>query len=356
LGTPDQFDARINPAEAMQFQTSAPVTRVRDVLVWTGTETDVSSDEFHAHPPIGLAVWGMRTPEPVDLGRDLRIDQLDYDEAELVMNACTPRGHFFAPIRQFSQSMAFVRDISVDSWREPIPLRPRRRHRCALMLSRLVRDNSQSTQFAARIANFADGEQTVVYTLASETKHAYRLRRDRDWLDRDEGTELRELLRAYWNLGDSLPERVRRAMWRTEYASWLRWADLALPILVSGLESLLKTDRHPSMGQFTARVPALAAELGFEGITREFCERMYEARSEWVHGAHVRLFSTGLEAEQAAQQGATEGPATDAQAKAVTDIARVQDVLRRAVRVCIEDKMFRDVFDGDDRIRMRWPL
>lgn len=299
----------------------------------------------------------MRTPEPVDLGRDLRIDHLDYDEAELVMNACTPRGHFFAPIRQFSQSMAFVRDISLDSWRErPYHWDRDGVIRDALMLSRLVRDNSQSTQFAARIANFADGEQTVVYTIASETKHAYRLRRDRDWLDRDEGIQLRELLRAYWNLGDSLPERVRRAMWRTEYASWLRWADLALPILVGGLESLLKTDRHPSTGQFTARVLALAAELGFEGITREFCERMYEARSEWVHSAHVRLFSTGLEAEQAAQQGASEGPATDAQAQAVTDIARVQDVLRRAVRMCIEDKTFRDVFANNGRIRTRWPL
>ena len=47
------------------------------------------------------------------------------------------------------------------------------------------------------------------------------------------------------------------------------------------------------VGQFTKRVPALAGELGVDGITPEFCERMYDARSEWVHGTHVRLFSTG---------------------------------------------------------------
>ena len=83
---------------------------------------------------------------------------------------------------------------------------------------------------------------------------------------------------------------------------------------------------------------------------------MYDARSEWVHGARVRLFSTGLEADQAAEQGAQEGPEDAEQRDAMADIARVQDVLRRAVRRCIEDEDFRDVFADDERIRSRWPL
>jgi hypothetical protein len=354
MGTREQFDARFDAADAMSFQSSAPVERVRDVLICTNTDAEVPPEEFQAHPPIAwLSDWGITASrEPVDLGRNLRLDRLPHDEAELVMNACSPRGHFFAPFRQFSQSMAFVRDIDLDAWRE---------HSFhwdrdgvigdALMLSRLVRDNGQSMQFAARIADYADGEQSVVYTLGSDSKHAYRLRRDRDWLDPDEGIELRNLLAAYWACEDGLPSRVQRATWRTEYASWLRWADLALPILVSGLESLLKTERHHATHQFKTRVPALANELGFDGIDADFCERMYDARSEWVHGAHVRLFTTGQKTKEGAPR---QGPEDDEQRYALADIARVQDVLRLAVRRCIEDEDFRAIFADDDLIRSRW--
>jgi hypothetical protein len=34
----------------------------------------------------------------------------------------------------------------------------------------------------------------------------------------------------------------------------------------------------------------------------------------------------------------------------------VQDVLRRAVPLCIEDAEFRAVFADDDAIRARWPV
>jgi hypothetical protein len=67
----------------------------------------------------------------------------------------------------------------------------------ALSLSRLVLDNGHSTQYAARIVDHEDGTRTVVYTLDSESKHVYRVRRDREWLAADEGAELRRLLAAY---------------------------------------------------------------------------------------------------------------------------------------------------------------
>jgi hypothetical protein len=125
-------------------------------------------------------------------------------------------------------------------------------------------------------------------------------------------------------------------------------------MLVGGLESLLKTERYHATHQFTTRVPALAEDLGFDGIDADFCDRMYDARSQSVHAAHVRLFSTGLEADQAAEQGTSEGPEDDEQRDVIADIARIQDVLRRAVRRCIEDEDFRTVFADDGRIRSRW--
>lgn len=353
-----RFSAKLTPTDAIGVYPAAPVVRVRDVLIWTSGAADVSPEESRAHPPIAFAIWPGTEAGPVQLGRGLRIDRLSDDDAELVMNACTPRGHYFAPHRQFGQVCSFVRDIDVEE-------RDTQRFRWdpdgvisdALMLSRWIRDNSQSTAFAARIADFANGEQTVVYTLTAEGKTGYRLRRDRDWLDENEGRELRESLRAFWSIGDArLPPRVQRAIFRTEYASWLKWGDLALSTLVGGLEALLKTKRGNATHQFKTRVPALAAELGFEGITADYCERMYDARSEWVHGAHVQLFAAGLEHQQADEQGTQEGPSDNEQRDALADIARLQDVLRRAVRRCIEDAELRATFVDDDLIGARWPL
>jgi hypothetical protein len=116
---------------------------------------------------------------------------------------------------------------------------------------------------------------------------------------------------------------------------------------------LLKTETHPATRQFTTRVPALAAEVGVDGVTDELCFHLYDARSDWVHGARVRLFATGGET---ARDGDDEGPADDAQAHALADIALLQDVLRAGVRRCVEDPGFRAVFDDDAAIRARWPV
>jgi hypothetical protein len=353
-----QFSAKFDPIHAIGFPTSEPVARVRDVIVCPTFETDTSTDEFGAHPPIGSpSLLGLRpdASEPVDVGRGVILDRLSDEDAELVMSACSPRGHYFAPVRQFGQRFSVIRDVPLDQWQQrPFQWDPEGVLSDVLIMTRIVRDNGYSLQFAARIADFEDGEQTVAYTLAGAGKFGYRLRRDRDWLDPDEGVELRRLLTAFWAIGDGMPDRVRRAIWRTEYASWLPWADLALPVLVGGLESMLKTDRYGATGQFTKRVPALAQELGSDGITGEFCERLYDARSEWVHGTHVRLFSTGQKT-QAAEE-APEGPDDAQQWAAVADIARIQDVLRSAVRRCIEDDGFRAIFEDDNLIRDRWPV
>jgi hypothetical protein len=124
----------------------------------------------------------------------------------------------------------------------------------------------------------------------------------------------------------------------------MKWADLTVLILVSGLESLLKTERYRATHQFVSRVPALAEELGINGVSRDYCERMYDARSSWVHGGHVQLFSE------------TTGPADTEERAALDEVAVLQDVLRAAARRCIEDDRFASAFGDDDSIRERWPL
>jgi hypothetical protein len=110
---------------------------------------------------------------------------------------CTPRGHCLSPVpssgrptRSFAKSIwqstrstRFVGFTRGDLGR-PLALSARARQR-------------HSTQYAARIVDREDGTQTVVYSLDSESKHVYRVRRDREWLDADGGAELRRLLAAY---------------------------------------------------------------------------------------------------------------------------------------------------------------
>jgi hypothetical protein len=328
------------------------------VILCLGTAGPVAPAEFQAHPPIAGAFERRNLAEnagEVDLGRGLRIGRLSSDDEKLVMTACDPRGHYFFPIRHNNVRHVLILDVD-GGWEErlydwdPDGLLFR-----ALTLSRLVRDNGYSLNYAARLVDYEDGEQMVVYLAASEGKAAYRLRTTRDWLDAQDGEELRALLGVFWEMEPKLTSRLGRAMWRMEYASWLGWADLALLMLVSGLEALLKTERHRATEQFKQRVSALAGELEIEGVSPGFCERIYDARSDWAHGAHVRMFLPPNEADNAPGKTVV-APVTAEELQVLADVALVQDVLRGAVRRCIEDRDFGAIFLDDQHIRERWPV
>ena len=171
-----------------------------------------------------------------------------------------------------------------------------------------------------------------------ESRHVYRLHDDRDWLDADEAQQLAALLDRFWALGE-LHGRLRHALWTTEHVAWEYYLDIVLPALVSALEGLVNTDKNSVMKQFTTRVPLLARELDVEGVSKNFCRKMYEARSQGAHGSDIDMFAAGADR-----------PA------AVAKVARLQAVLRRAVRRGIEDPEFRAVFDDDASIKARWPV
>ncbi|HEX3804790.1 MAG TPA: hypothetical protein VHV75_18340 [Solirubrobacteraceae bacterium] len=326
---------------------------MRDVIVCPTFEVqpEVGIEELRAHPPVGFHFAGIGAQSgTVEIGNGVRIDRLPDNETELVMNACSPRGHHFVPIRQFGQRYSLIRELdpktsgSRSGWDEDGVLWD------CLSLSRLVRDNAFSTQYAARVLDYADDQQRIIYALDPAARQVYRLRTNRDWLDPDEGQELGQLAATYWTIRDELPERVRRAMWRCEFSSWMAWADVALPIIVSGLEALLKTERHGATRQFTTRVPLLAEYLGIAGISPQLCEDIYDGRSEWIHGAHVRLFAAG----QPVAPGSEE--LREEERDILSAVASLQDVLRASVRRAIEDPATRRIFESDDHIRDCWSL
>lgn len=321
--------------------------QLRDVILCTtGGEVDASHDEFLAHPPVGIEGSELRLPNAVgsvDLGRGVVLTALDDEEAETLMNACEPRGHHYRPHRQFSQRYAFVCERQPGAWAGP--------HGAGfnsnllgnvLTLSRLIRDNGNSMQYAARIATFRSGSSCIVPFYEAEWKTAYRARSDRDWLDGPEAEELAALLTDYW--ASPLPERVDRALWRSEEGVGMQFLEPMLPFLTGGLEALLKTERHDSTKQFTERVPALAAQVGVEGVDAALCEGIYDGRSAWVHGARVQLFNPS-------PLRSPDEPGPDPEMREVlTRVALLQDTLRHAIRRAIEDSDFRAIFNDDERI------
>jgi hypothetical protein len=117
-----------------------------------------------------------------------------------------------------------------------------------------------------------------------------------------------------------------------------------IPVIVSGLEALLKVGRRDLTAQFVTRAPALAADLGITGVDAALRAEMYDGRSDWSHGSNVALFeSSGCD------------PTIEAD-EIRAKIARLQDVLRAGIRRAIEVPEFGASFDSDEEIVTRWPV
>lgn len=319
----------------------ASVARVRDVLLviigeWVHEIDHGELDAFHReHPPATDA-------GPFDLGYGAVLHPFDYDDAELLMNACQPRGHFFIAKRQYSFRYAYVFEAPADAIEaNPYGWDPDNRLLTAMHLSRLVRDNVDSMEFAGRIVDYEDGQKQVIPRHDCELGRAYRLSTGRDWLDHDEATALHALLDAYWNVEPDLPGRVRRALRRTSALATERYVDDRLAEIVIALESLVNTDRHGVTRQFKERVTELGRQLDMPEVTEEFAGNMYRARSEGLHGADIQLFTHG---------GAT--PRTEA----VEQVRTLEALLRRTVRRALEDPAFRAHFETSESVRVWCPV
>jgi hypothetical protein len=322
-----------DPADSRDLRVvAAPPTagkpkRVFDVLLAARTGGPV--EDFEAHPPVG--------DPPVDLGAGLRIEALNATLSDLVLEACSLRGHYFRPARQFGFRYAYVLDQPLTEahrfrWDHDIVLRR------AVILSRLVRENTDSTEYAARVTEYADGDLRVMPFDGDESRYIFRLSKGRDWLDAADAEALRSLLDAYVG-ARPLPDRVRRALWRSEHLAQERWLDVRLPGMVVTLDGLVATSRRQVVRQFVERVPALASELGIPHVTKSFCRKMYAARSQGAHGVEIDLVQ--VEADQRS---------------AVEKTGRLQTVLRAGFRRAIEDVAFREIFADDDSIRRQWPV
>lgn len=296
-----------------------------DILIATTSEAG-TSEQFRAHPPAGAPAIG--------LGRGVTIEQLPYDEAEEYMDACEPRGMDPPPTRQFGQRYAFVRRAAPDP--DELSWDPDGAVVAAVELSRFIRPNPTGADYAVRVIDYEGGERRLV-PLGFEARFPAYVAdpTQRDWLDQAEAEALCQLLTNYWRDEDQLPERVRHALWLSEYGSRVRFVDIAWPHVITALEALLNTDRDRLRRQFVTRASALAGELGLADIDSSFLDDAYTVRSEGVHGTRVPFHADPTAAER---------------------LGRLQRLLQLALRRAIEDAAFRSVFENAASVRSHWPV
>lgn len=205
-----------------------------------------------------------------------------------------------------------------------------------MALSRFIRPNPTGAEYAVRVIDYGGSERRLV-PLGFEARFAAYVAdpTERDWLDQSEAEALRELLTSYWREKEELSERVRHALWLSEYGSRLYFVDVAWPHVVTALEALLNTDRDRLRRQFVTRVPALASELDLVNIDQSFADDAYALRSQAVHGTRVPFHADATAAQR---------------------LGRLQRLLQVALRRSIEDAAFRSIFDGAASVRSHWPV
>jgi hypothetical protein len=314
--------------------------QIHDVIVCATGDDNVSLEEFRANPPVGMTprrLFENAVPE-VDLGNGIKLTS--FDDSEEIFNACGPAGPNFNPARQFGQRYSFVRERSYAEVEDSLfGFDEDAKIQHALCLSRLIRDNGFSYEFAARVIDGHDGKRTIRPFGAKEGTAIYRLLPDREWLTGDEAQVLAGLLATFH--AAMLPRRVQEALWRSEFATHMARIDMMIFAIVSGLEALAKVGYGRSTRQFKRRTPRLAEDLGIDGIDAAICGRMYDARSGWAHGSPV-LF------------GLSDPPAAEEELRVKEEVAVFRDLLRAGIRRAIEDEEFRGIFEDDAEIDARW--
>lgn len=276
------------------------------------------------------------------LAPDLWLGPVDLDLCDAIATACTPPGENFHPVRNFGFPYGFVRTGAPT---EPNPLHfdSDARIAVAVQLSRLVHPTSIDFRFAARLREWTNPHRMIVPArVVALNPHAFVLVENADWLIPDDVDAIRALIAAY--SAKRPPRRVLAALFHHENAARTHFIDARWPILVTGIESLvrIRDEKDPrnsaqfagSTRVFVRRVEQLARELGVPGVSEADLREVYGLRSELVHG----LGSSHLDPR--IQRG----------------IALTEELLRAVLRKAVLDPTFAARFESDAALSTTLPL
>ncbi len=124
-----------------------------------------------------------------------------------------------------------------------------------------------------------------------------------------------------------IPDRIRRALWIYEYASWTNDAGIRWAFIVIGWEALINVGPERTSNQFKTRIVTLAKKLEIE-ISGTKADQAYALRSGVLHGSAFQ----------------------DLTGKDLELYDKLDELLRGSVRKAIEDEPFRKVFESDNKI------
>jgi hypothetical protein len=210
----------------------------------------------------------------------------------------------------------------------------------AIALSRLSNPTSVGFEWSARVSSTVDDpiHEATPGFIKGAGSQAFVVSGGRDWLTRDDADEIALLLDAYRLQERTMEGRVRRALWRHEYAARVDELDIRWLIVASGLEALVKINYPRRAGgpgstrQFRMRTVALATRLRINW-TEAQAERAYELRSDIAHGAKV-----------------TGGPPD-------LPLYRIMEtILRSALKRALLDAQFQALFATDASVEAAFPV
>jgi hypothetical protein len=230
--------------------------------------------------------------KPVPIDGDLWVGMLDEELTKWVLDGTEPPGRNYVPTRQYTGGYAFIRTNPPASKADQGDFDPDTRLRSAIALSRLVHPTSVCFDHSVRIRTWGkprDQWQLVPHTEAGTGEHAFVLDVNENWLIPADISAIADLIKA-WN-PTTIPTRVGMALWHHEMAARNYYSDIRWPLLVTGLESLVrikneKDKKGAPIGSTRAFVSRLAAIGRLDpslAVIDPDLRAMYEKRSDLVH-------------------------------------------------------------------------
>jgi hypothetical protein len=266
---------------------------------------------------------------------DIWVERLDERLAKNIQQACEPPHYNISGKPRDRHLYAFVRRV-------PKVEKTNNEGMSDLFttvaISRLINPTSTGERYCAKVFHFGlDDSAIQAIQFRGISPDIFLPRNPRDWLSVEDGEHLRKLMP--WVSQKPMHGRVHRAYWYHEYAMRSYYLDARWTLVVSGLEALVNVEVQNVRQQFRVRVKQIAEELQIKISTAEL-NKAYTLRSKLVHG---ETFLFGLQTELPNDQ---QGELYE----------KLELVLRKTVRRCLEDEQFSDSFRDDRAVTKRWKV
>ena len=270
-----------------------------------------------------------------ELSSDTWVERLDEQLAKRIQQACEPPHFNIGKLAHDRHLYAFVKTVpDVES----------RRYEglnellAVTTLSRFIHPTTVGTRYCARVFHYGLPDSAIqAIQFGGLSPDVYISSGINDWLSVDHGEQLRSLMPYVFT--KQMHRRIHRAYWNHDYAQHTFFLDMRWPLVVSGLEALINTDKVNVTRQFVERVFQLA-KLERINLIKKEVRVAYDLRSKLVH---TESFLGGLEKVLP-------------QSKHRALYEKLEAVLRLTVQRCLLDEDFANHFRDATAVRAKWPI